>query len=235
MRQWGQLKRQLLLSPALCWESVSFTGELRSAALPAHRCDLCLYPHSSVFSGIPGTTGTILNLSKEGNTTACVQHRCICMYILYLCAHIIYRCFFFPDEMFIIMQTVQPLDALSWKALALVSISAVSLSDPTSFHHAFHPPPPYIQRQTTSSPECLWTGLFTWPFIEHLMKWKTIVQNWYRPQNFGKHPIAFRARFMKIEIYIYGSALKAVLKLNLQWWTLDTVNANHVGDAVEVA
>lgn len=34
--------------------------------------------------------------------------------------------------MFIIMQTVQPLDALSWKALALVSISAVSLSDPTS-------------------------------------------------------------------------------------------------------
>lgn len=158
------------------------------------------------------------------------------VYIVFMCTYYI-QVFFFPDEMFIIMQTVQPLDALSWKALALVSISAVSLSDPTSLSimPSTPPTPPYIQRQTTSSPECLWTGLFTWPFIEHLMKWKTIVQNWNRPQNFGKHPIAFRARFMKIEIYIYGSALKAVLKLNLQWWTLDTVNAHHVGDAVEVA
>lgn len=40
---------------------------------------------------------------------------------------------------------------------------------------------------------------------------------------------------MKIQIDIYGSALQAVLKLNLQWWTLDTVNAHYIGDAVEVA
>lgn len=40
---------------------------------------------------------------------------------------------------------------------------------------------------------------------------------------------------MKIQMHMYGSALKAVLKLNLQRWTLDTVNAHHIGDAVEVA
>lgn len=73
------------------------------------------------------STGTISNLGEEEINSPGAAYVYMFVDIVLMCTYHMQVFLITADEMLIIMQAVQPLDALSEEALALVSISAASL------------------------------------------------------------------------------------------------------------